>query len=680
MVTQRERIIVPDSFLAPLVHVNTLIELSKHMKVVFYVSALFLIVPLTNIYYRQASRSDNETANTTNNNNPHSNGNFAPTGFAGNSLEALASKNLNGAASGNTNNTDPNRNAFVGLQLAGQGGVAGGGAKFNNSTNPFVLPVNIGNLTPQSPDGNILPQNNFVFQQQMQQQKQQHSINQVGCATPSQLDNGKNSMLNQNLTLNKQNLSLNSNAKASGEIAQQAIYFSKLDELRNSGANAGIGQKQQQQQANSQPVSLQPRSSQQDQFGLANKGAASSLAHDLNTNKQQANSNTTNDTPNRKNSLSNALAQAATAPAGSSSHRNSLGGPAKAGSTPRGSRGAILDLQSDQLDRDQADSIQIDPGQENGWQGGGRARYKRNWFLKVYTDVVKVLADIKKSISTASQLDISETNDIHDKQLEMLAGRIDNWYGNGVGASDDATQPNSEPNTSSNGDAIASNNHIGLAPTTKAPVKREAPILEEEQQQHEAKRDDAALSSPRKSVLIDEETQTSDLNAPIEAGNLELVNGDSKANNNTNNNIDSDTSNEHNLESDLVQRKTASNMDETTAGSVSPVKSLEESALGLSVDVESTTTEVDATDKDAALQKLAQTIEKLDQPGDLVDLSSLQDQTAASEQAEASSKADESTPDAQINEQSGETTGLTEQVSNAENKWAALESNCDCVE
>lgn len=66
-----------------------------------------------------------------------------------------------------------------------------------------------------------------------------------------------------------------------------------------------------------------------------------------------------------------------------------------------------------------------------------RSARSRNWFVRVYTDVVRVLNDIKKSITIASQLDIQE-NDFHDKQLEMLAGKIDNWYGDGSGAADTA--------------------------------------------------------------------------------------------------------------------------------------------------------------------------------------------------------------------------------------------------
>ena len=53
---------------------------------------------------------------------------------------------------------------------------------------------------------------------------------------------------------------------------------------------------------------------------------------------------------------------------------------------------------------------------------------RKSWFMKVCSNFVRMLSGIRRSVNEASQLDISE-NDYQDKQLELLAGKIDNWYG-----------------------------------------------------------------------------------------------------------------------------------------------------------------------------------------------------------------------------------------------------------
>lgn len=55
----------------------------------------------------------------------------------------------------------------------------------------------------------------------------------------------------------------------------------------------------------------------------------------------------------------------------------------------------------------------------------GQAR--KNWLVQVCSNLVRLLTGLRSSINDASQLNVSENN-YQDKQLEMLAGKIDNWY------------------------------------------------------------------------------------------------------------------------------------------------------------------------------------------------------------------------------------------------------------
>jgi len=60
-----------------------------------------------------------------------------------------------------------------------------------------------------------------------------------------------------------------------------------------------------------------------------------------------------------------------------------------------------------------------------GQTAGGRKR--RGWFVNVCSNFVRLLSGLRTTISEAGKLDLGE-NDYQDKQLEMLAGKIDNWY------------------------------------------------------------------------------------------------------------------------------------------------------------------------------------------------------------------------------------------------------------
>lgn len=63
---------------------------------------------------------------------------------------------------------------------------------------------------------------------------------------------------------------------------------------------------------------------------------------------------------------------------------------------------------------------------------------RKNWFMKVYFNLARILSDIRGTISEASQLDIKD-NDYRDKQIEILAGKIDNWYNSGSNTAEAST-------------------------------------------------------------------------------------------------------------------------------------------------------------------------------------------------------------------------------------------------
>ena len=54
-------------------------------------------------------------------------------------------------------------------------------------------------------------------------------------------------------------------------------------------------------------------------------------------------------------------------------------------------------------------------------------RRRKNWFMNVYSNLVRMLNGLRSSISEVAQVEMGD-NDYQDKQLEMLAGKIDNWY------------------------------------------------------------------------------------------------------------------------------------------------------------------------------------------------------------------------------------------------------------
>lgn len=84
----------------------------------------------------------------------------------------------------------------------------------------------------------------------------------------------------------------------------------------------------------------------------------------------------------------------------------------------------------------------------------------KSWIMKVCYNVARILSGIRGTISEASQLDIRD-NDYHDKQLEMLAGKIDNWY-------------NSSANTAlTTADAAAAAVELEAAAATKIAEKLE---------------------------------------------------------------------------------------------------------------------------------------------------------------------------------------------------------------
>lgn len=72
-------------------------------------------------------------------------------------------------------------------------------------------------------------------------------------------------------------------------------------------------------------------------------------------------------------------------------------------------------------------SGRADTSDARGGEAETKPSGKRNWFMKVCSNFVRMLNGIRSSINDAGQLDVSE-NDYQDKQLEMLAGKIDSWY------------------------------------------------------------------------------------------------------------------------------------------------------------------------------------------------------------------------------------------------------------
>lgn len=69
---------------------------------------------------------------------------------------------------------------------------------------------------------------------------------------------------------------------------------------------------------------------------------------------------------------------------------------------------------------------------------------RKSWFMKVCSNFARILSGIRGTISEASQLDIRD-NDYHDKQLEMLAGKIDNWYNSNTNTASTATPETTTP-------------------------------------------------------------------------------------------------------------------------------------------------------------------------------------------------------------------------------------------
>lgn len=74
---------------------------------------------------------------------------------------------------------------------------------------------------------------------------------------------------------------------------------------------------------------------------------------------------------------------------------------------------------------DQAQMVEANPTSE--LSNANERRKRKGWFMQVYCNFVRMLTGIRGSLSEAGQLNVVE-NDFRDKQLEMLAGKIDNWY------------------------------------------------------------------------------------------------------------------------------------------------------------------------------------------------------------------------------------------------------------
>lgn len=88
------------------------------------------------------------------------------------------------------------------------------------------------------------------------------------------------------------------------------------------------------------------------------------------------------------------------------------------------------------------DRLASDDGNEQA--GVDRSAHK-SWLVKVCSNLVRLLAGLRSSINEAGQLDVSE-NSYQDKQLEMLAGKIDNWYNKSASPSQvEQVSPSSTP-------------------------------------------------------------------------------------------------------------------------------------------------------------------------------------------------------------------------------------------
>lgn len=68
-----------------------------------------------------------------------------------------------------------------------------------------------------------------------------------------------------------------------------------------------------------------------------------------------------------------------------------------------------------------------EPAKEEAEQAGPDGSSHKSWLVKVCSNLVRLLTGLRSSLNEAGQLGVSE-NSYQDKQLEMLAGKIDNWY------------------------------------------------------------------------------------------------------------------------------------------------------------------------------------------------------------------------------------------------------------
>lgn len=86
----------------------------------------------------------------------------------------------------------------------------------------------------------------------------------------------------------------------------------------------------------------------------------------------------------------------------------------------------IVGLSADLSDPEEsADAGQV---KRMGSEGGGNP-HSKNWFKQVCSSFVRILAGISRGANDGGEATLSERQ--RDKQLEMLAGKIDNWYNSG---------------------------------------------------------------------------------------------------------------------------------------------------------------------------------------------------------------------------------------------------------
>lgn len=91
------------------------------------------------------------------------------------------------------------------------------------------------------------------------------------------------------------------------------------------------------------------------------------------------------------------------------------------------------------LDTNRRSDLQEANGEQEQGEEGTLTRQmkanRRNWFVKGWSNFVRMLSGLRSTISEVGQLDVAEnSDDYQDKRLEMLAGKIDSLYNNNTTA------------------------------------------------------------------------------------------------------------------------------------------------------------------------------------------------------------------------------------------------------